>query len=172
LGLIGNVFHTKDIEAAIEKGSRIPSENIFRRYTQKPVGLDPDFGSNNFGVCITELVDGVINVVHAEEYTRPDFNTMIQTTVRLLEGYNITFEGNSRVFVEGANSSFIRALKDKVDEDENYEQQIAFLKKQYPSVYNLEFLQQNMFVIPVPFAKYHKEMLAHCKEVLEYKNGH
>jgi hypothetical protein len=29
-----------------------------------------------------------------------------------------------------------------------------------------------MFVIPVPFAKYHKEMLAHCKEMLEYQNGH
>ena len=29
----------------------------------------------------------------------------------------------------------------------------------------------NMFVIPVPFSKYHKEMLAHYKELLEYKNG-
>jgi hypothetical protein len=29
-----------------------------------------------------------------------------------------------------------------------------------------------MFVIPVPFAKYHKEMLAHCKELLEYRNGY
>ena len=29
-----------------------------------------------------------------------------------------------------------------------------------------------MFVIPVPIAKYHKEMLAHCKEMLECENGH
>lgn len=29
-----------------------------------------------------------------------------------------------------------------------------------------------MFVIPVPFSKYHKDMLAHCKELLEYQNGH
>jgi preprotein translocase subunit SecA len=28
-----------------------------------------------------------------------------------------------------------------------------------------------MFVIPVPFSKYRKDMLAHCKELLEYKNG-
>ena len=27
-----------------------------------------------------------------------------------------------------------------------------------------------MFVIPVPFSKYHKETLAHCKELLEYRN--
>ena len=29
----------------------------------------------------------------------------------------------------------------------------------------------NMFIILVPFSKYHKEMLAHYKELLEYKNG-
>lgn len=28
-----------------------------------------------------------------------------------------------------------------------------------------------MFVIPVPFSKEHKNMLAHCKELLEYQNG-
>lgn len=28
-----------------------------------------------------------------------------------------------------------------------------------------------MFVIPVPTAKYYKEMLAHCKAMLEYQNG-
>jgi hypothetical protein len=27
-----------------------------------------------------------------------------------------------------------------------------------------------MFVIPVPFVKCHKEMLAQCKEMLEYRN--
>jgi hypothetical protein len=36
--------------------------------------------------------------------------------------------------------------------------------------YDLEFLQQNMFVIPVSFAKEHKVMLAHAKELLEYQN--
>ena len=27
-------------------------------------------------------------------------------------------------------------------------------------------------LIPVPFSKYHKEMLAHTKELLEYRNGY
>ena len=76
-----------------------------------------------------------------------------------------------RIFVDGANPSYIRTLKGRVDKDTNYILQIAYYKKAYPSVYNLEFLQKNMFVIPVPFAKYHKEMLAHRKELLEYQNG-
>jgi hypothetical protein len=28
-----------------------------------------------------------------------------------------------------------------------------------------------MFVIPVQFSKDHKEMLAHCREMIEYQNG-
>ena len=44
-------------------------------------------------------------------------------------------------------------------------------KRNYPSIYDLKFLQQNMFVIPVPIRKEHKNMLAHGKEMLEYKNG-
>ena len=68
--------------------------------------------------------------------------------------------------------SFISALKDRVDEDTDYEQQIAYYKKSYASIYDLEFLQQNMLVIPVPFSKYHKDMLAHVKEMMEYQNGH
>ena len=71
--------------------------------------------------------------------------------------------------VDGANRSFIRALKGRLDEDTNYEQQISFLKKLYPYVYDMDLLARNRFVI---LAKDHKEMLAHCKEMLEYRNGY
>jgi hypothetical protein len=103
--------------------------NFPKSYSQKSVGLDPGFGSSAFGVCITELVDGQVNVLRADEYPRPDFNQMINTTVRLLEEYNITFEGRSRIFVDGANPSFIRALKERLEEDTNYEQLVSYLKK-------------------------------------------
>ena len=66
LGLRGNVFHTKDIEAAIEKGKQKSFISQLNPYTQKSVGLDPGFGRSNFGVCVTELVDGTVNVLHAE----------------------------------------------------------------------------------------------------------
>ena len=66
---------------------------------------------------------------------------------------------------------FIRALTNMVNEDTDYERQISFYKKNYPSVYDLEFLHQNMFVIPVPFSKEHKAMLAQVKELMEYQNG-
>ena len=169
LGLIGNVLHTKDIEVAMEKGKRF--EHGINSYTQKSCGLDPGFGSSNFGVCITELVDGMVNVLHAEEYHRPDFNEMIKITVQLLQKYDIRFDNSCRIFVDGANPSFISTLKQEVNEDFDYIKQIDYYKHNYPSVYDLQFLQQNMFIIPVAFSKEHKAMLAHVKELMEYQNG-
>ena len=70
LGLVGNVFHANDLDEAIEKERRF--RETLNSYTQKYVGLDPSFGSPSFGVCITELIDGHINVLQAGEYSRPD----------------------------------------------------------------------------------------------------
>jgi hypothetical protein len=39
--------------------------NSANSYTQKSVGPDPGFGSSAFGVCNTELRDGIVNVLHA-----------------------------------------------------------------------------------------------------------
>ena len=87
--------------------------------SQKSVGIDPGYGSSAFANCVTELVDGMVNVLHAEEYPRPDFNEMIETTISLLDKYNITFDNRCRVFVDGANPSLIRSLKERVEEETN-----------------------------------------------------
>ena len=97
---------------------------------------------------------------------------MINTTVRLLDKYNIRFDNSCRIFVDdAANPSFISTRKQAVNEDPDYTKQIAYYKHNYPSVYDLQFLQHNMFVIPVPFSKEHKNMLAPTKELLEHQNG-
>ena len=141
-------------------------------YTQMSVGLDPGFGSSNFGVCITELVDGPVNIIHAEEYQRPNCNQMINTTVRLLDEYDIRFDNRCRMFVDGANPSFIRALKARVSEDTEYEDQINRWKSENgANIVDLHWLTDNMFVLPVAFSKYHKDMLSHCEEVMEYDGG-
>ncbi len=171
LGLIGNVFHTKDIEETIRKGANYEL-NASERYSQKSMGIDPSPGSSAMGICITELVDGIINVVYADEIPQPDFDEMIETTVRLCNEYNIAFRNSCNIFVDGSNPAFIRALKSRVHEDTQYLEQIARWKSENGMIAEtIPWLMPNMFVLPVNFAKYHKEMLAHCKEVLEYKGG-
>jgi len=81
LGRIGNVFHTKDIEAAIERGKKYnpdipqPGSHEYLNYLvasnnniMKVMGIDPAWGSSAFGIVITAVVDGMVQVLYAEEY--------------------------------------------------------------------------------------------------------
>jgi hypothetical protein len=170
LGLIGNVFHTKDIEAAMERGKKLSTDNF---YSQKSMGCDPGFGSSAFGIVVTEYVDQCINVIYADEFPRPDFNQMIETTAELVDRFGMSYESNSRIYVDAANPSFIRALKERLDDNPAYERQIDHLRSNWGKevTYNLQLVQAGMFIVPVPFAKEHKHMLAHVKKLMEYDNG-
>jgi hypothetical protein len=83
LGKIGNVFHTKDIEAAIEKGRKYDPDAIGSSYfTSRSMGIDPAWGSSAFGIVVTHWADNHIQILHAEEYHRPDYNEMLSTVYR------------------------------------------------------------------------------------------
>jgi hypothetical protein len=105
LGKIGNVFHTKDIEAAIEKGKKYNPDVIIPFYSTS-MGIDPAWGSSAFAIVVTEWVDNHIQILHAEEYQRPDYNEMLSTVYSLMSKYDV-----DKVYIDGANPSFIRSLK-------------------------------------------------------------
>ena len=55
LGRIGNVFHTKDIESAIEKGRKYNPDAFSPYYfTSRSMGIDPAYGSSAFGIVVTQ----------------------------------------------------------------------------------------------------------------------
>ena len=91
LGLIGNVFHTKDIDAATEKGKNY-NPDIVNEYSQKSVGLDPAWGSSAFGIVVTRWVDDQIQILHAQEYERPDFDDMMDITLGICDKYDIKLQ--------------------------------------------------------------------------------
>jgi hypothetical protein len=49
LGNIGNVFHTKNIEAAIQKGRKYNPDNIIAM-SSKSMGIDPAWGIQHLGL--------------------------------------------------------------------------------------------------------------------------
>ena len=64
LCVIGNVFHTKDIEAAIEKGRKYNPEVPNRSpMCSRSMGIDPAWGSSAFGVVVTEYADGIVRML-------------------------------------------------------------------------------------------------------------
>ena len=115
LGLIGNVFHTKDIDAAVQRGKQYNPDSPVMM-SGKSIGIDPAYGSSNFGIVGTQGVNQQIQVIYAEEFERPDFNEMIWLVAKLMQQY-----GYVRVYIDGANPSFIRSLKRMIGEDEHYE---------------------------------------------------
>ena len=170
LGRIGNVFHTKDIEAAIGKGNKYnpdPPEAGSHEYLNymalnNNTIKDPAWGSSAFGIVITAVVDGIVQVLYAEEYQRPDYNEMLHIVIGLIRKYHI-----EKIYIDGANPSFIRSLKISLDEDPDYERAIARYKSQ--GFRNWEDSAW-MKVVPVNFHTHHKEMLAHSKMLLERGN--
>ena len=152
-GKIGNVFHTNEIEAAILKGSKYDPEKTVDMCA-KSIGVDPGWGSSPFGIVITQFVDKTIQVMYAEEYERPDFEQMVLKVIGMVFRYRIT-----KVYIDGANPSFIRTLKMRLGENHNYQN---FTKEELQNGIN-----GRMIVCPINFSQKHREMLMHTKLLFE-----
>ena len=163
LGKIGNVFHTKDIEAAIEKGRKYNPDNFNPYYslTSRSMGIDPAYGSSAFGIVVTQFEDGIVQIMHAEEYHRPDYNEMLSVVYGLMSKYNV-----DSVYIDGANPSSIKSLKLQIGEEADYDKVIARYKSE-----GLGDATKDMRIVPVNFNKEHKAMLGHCKMLLERDGG-
>jgi hypothetical protein len=163
LGRIGNVFHTKDIEAAIEKGRKYDPDTFNRVYlSSRSMGIDPAWGSSAFGIVVTQWEDNHVQILHAEEYHRPDYNEMLSTVYGLMSKYSV-----DKVYIDCANPSFIRSLKLQIGDDADYDKVIA----RYRSEGLGDNWSQDMRIVPVNFNKEHKAMLGHCKMILEDDGG-
>lgn len=157
LGHVGNVFHIQDIEKAIKEYD-IENEAI-NAFAVKSMGVDPGFGSSAFGIVVTRLVNGKIQIMFAEEYDRPDYNEMMNKILRLVRAYDIDY-----IYSDGSNPEVISNLKRGTGErsrPEQYSQLIERARKYDRGPENY------MKVIPVYFAREHKELLAHTKMALE-----
>src|ERR687884_397923 len=84
------------------------------------MGIDPACGSSAFGIVVTEWADGIVQIMHAEEYHRPDYNEMLSLVYGLISKYQI-----DKTYIDGANPSFIKSLKLQISEDADYDKVIA-----------------------------------------------
>ena len=122
--------------------------------------MTPSWGSSAFGIVVTRFVDGRVQVLYADQFECPDFNEMIQKIWELYMKYN--FDGSvDRIYVDGANPSFIRALKLMLGERADYEK---VLEKHRTGLWKDP--ASYMTVVPVNFAKEHKDMIAHCRNLM------
>ena len=84
------------------------------------MGIDPAYGSPAFGIVVTQFVDNHIQILHAEEYHRPDYNEMLSVVYGLISKYQV-----DKIYIDGANPSFIKSLKIWISEESDYDKVIA-----------------------------------------------
>ena len=75
------------------------------------MGIDPAWGSSAFGIVVTRWAEGMVQILHAEEYRRPEYNEMLSIVYSLMTSYHV-----DRTYLDGANPSFIRSLKLQIGE--------------------------------------------------------
>jgi hypothetical protein len=92
----------------------------------------------------------------------PNYNEMLSVVYGLISKYQV-----DKIYIDGANPSFIKSLKLQIGEDADYDKVIAR--------YRSEGLGDNwgeyMKIVPVNFNSEQKAMLGHCKMILEYDGG-
>jgi len=155
---------TTALEAAIEKGRKYNPDTIGSSYfTSRSMGIDPAYGSSAFGIVVTQWVDNHIQILHAEEYHRPDYNEMLSVVYGLMSKYQV-----DKVYIDGANPSFIKSLKIQIGEDADCDRLIARYRSEG---FGDDAALKDMKIVPVNFNKEHKAMLGHCKMILEQDPG-
>jgi hypothetical protein len=85
---------------------------------------------------------------------------MLPTVYGLMSKYDI-----DKVYIDGANPSFIRSLKLQIGEEADYDKVITRYRSE-----GLGDGTQDMKIVPVNF-KEHKALLGHCKMILERDGG-
>jgi hypothetical protein len=68
-----------------------------------------------------------------------------------------------KIYIDGANPSFIKSLKLQIGEDADYDKVISRSRAEGLG----DSWSKDMKIIPVNFNKEHKAMLGHCKMILE-----
>ena len=110
-GLIGNVFSTKSIESC--QNIEYNPDNIIQD-AKKSIGQDPAWGSSSFALVATQFVNGIIQVIYADEFPRPFFQAMIDKVRELKRKLgNVT-----NIYVDSANPEIIQTLKPDFNEPE------------------------------------------------------
>jgi terminase large subunit-like protein len=148
------VYHIKDIEAAIEKGRKYNPDNFnpYYSFTSRSMGIDPAYGSSAFGIVVTQWMDNHIQILHAEEYHRPDYNEMLSLVYGLISKYDV-----DKVYIDGANPSFIKSLKLQIGEEADYDKVIARYKTEG---FGDDAAVKDMKIVPVKILEDDRHKLA------------
>lgn len=150
---LGDLFLESTIQKCLDT-KYDPDHKVYM--APKSIGIDPAWGSSNFGICVCQFVDGRIQVIYAKEFERPEPNEMERLVLDLVRDYNIFSsqqQQNGQILIDGANVNFCKYLKTMLGEYPNYEE---LDQDDY----------QYMRVRPINFGTTHKQLLSNMIQLV------
>jgi hypothetical protein len=155
----GNVFRADLIQRAIELAKKMPAyDDDYAMSYPKSMGVDPAFGSESmFAICVTQLRNGIIEVIHAEEFQGMDHESMCRMIVNMMHRMNIT-----KVYVDGNMMSVVNKLKelqaDQLSEEDRKTHNIPFS--------DIRLSKYKINAIPFGGPRgYGMQMIQHCQRI-------
>jgi len=102
---VGDIFSPEGIElCCAEEYSWKINDNT----NDRVIGIDPGFGSSEFGICIMQKDKGKKAVIYADSFERVSYIDIVEKVRQLSEKYR-----TKRLFVDGSWAEGIRDLRDK-----------------------------------------------------------
>jgi hypothetical protein len=152
----GNVFLPEQIDRLVDRdGSYLQLSSQTVANADTAIGVDPGFGSSNFAICVTALLDQKLNVLYCRQFEKSYYMDMENLVFSLMKQYNA-----QKVYIDAANPAFIRALKTSTYENPEYEKVIAECKK------DKILPGERMRIIPMSFRESGKEMLTQLAAIV------
>lgn len=102
---VGDIFSPEGIEACCSTEYEWLEKD---ESNDRVIGIDPGFGSSEFGICITQKRKGKISVIYAEAFERESYIDIVNKIRLLSERFR-----TKRLFIDGSWPEGIRDLRDK-----------------------------------------------------------
>jgi len=160
----GSVFHESDIKYAIELGKHYNPLTDFNPNNVTSCGIDFGFGSSPSGLCISQLNNGIVQILFADEIERPSLEDILHLSIELFSKYQ-----PDRVFLDGSATELVDELKRLANSELGWNEEIPFRQqKERCEKLGINFEQQTR-IVPIAFNKSGKRMLVFSKMALEKK---
>jgi len=157
LGGIGNIFNIRDIEAALDEEYDLSESITTSIYYGRSMGLDPGFGTSEFGIVITQVKDGKVEVIYADSLNKPTLEEGLDRIHQLIRKHHIP-----KVYIDASSSGWCRQLKTDYKEYVQYD----ILPPEVVDAW-ITSPANSPKIVPVDFQSHGMPMLDHLVNIME-----
>jgi hypothetical protein len=164
LGLTGNVLDSISIDRCILAGDTLAKTaplDDWSIQTKYVMSVDIGWGSSATAIMVSRFVNGKVQIIYSCEYSRPVFQDIIDEIWRLKNKCN----GNlQNILMDASATELYTTLCNEFNQ--NPSQKYLREKQDWCKKVN-SYLENHLFICPIPFNPQAKYMLNHTQRIMQ-----